>query len=47
MSLRENDHVLVMFASLRVENDVGVIDMLVVCEFLDIFPKDIYDLSSK
>lgn len=37
MSLRENDQVLVMFSSLRVESDVGASCMPVVCKFLDIF----------
>lgn len=35
---------LVMFAYLRVESDVKASVMLVVCEFVDIFPKDICDL---
>lgn len=37
MSMRENDQVLVMFTSLRVENDVRASEMSVVCEFPDIF----------
>lgn len=44
MSLRDNDQVLVVFASLRVENDVAACDMAMVCEFFDVFPKDICDL---
>lgn len=39
ISLRNNDRVLVMFASLRVENDVAASDMSVVCEFLMLFLK--------
>ena len=35
---------LVMFAYLRVESDVEANVMLVVCKFVDIFPKDICDL---
>lgn len=35
---------LVMLASLRVESDVVVSDMLVVCKFPDVFPKDIGNL---
>lgn len=47
MSLTENDQVFVMFASLRVENDVAASDMLVVCEFIDVFPEDTCDLPPK
>ena len=34
----------VMFASLTVESETGVGDLLVVNEFLDVFPEDIVDL---
>lgn len=49
ISLRENDHILLMFASLRMENDVMVSDVTIsdmstVCEFPDVFPKDICEL---
>lgn len=44
MSLREYEHVLVMFASLGVESDVMASNMPMVCEFLDVFSEDIYDL---
>lgn len=44
MSLREDDQVLVMFASLRVESDVVASDIPMVCEFPDVFPEDICDL---
>ncbi|XP_050887118.1 uncharacterized protein LOC127092316 [Lathyrus oleraceus] len=44
ISLREKNQVLVMFASLRMENDVVASDMLAVFEFSDVFPKDICDL---
>lgn len=47
MFLKRDDHVLVMFASLRVESKVVVVYMLVVCEFSDIFLEDISDLSSE
>jgi len=36
--------VFVMFASLTVESETGVGDLLVVNEFLDVFPEDIVDL---
>lgn len=39
ISLRENDQVLMMFASLKMENDVATSDMPVVCEFLMFFLK--------
>lgn len=44
MTLRENDQVLMMFESLRVEKDMTASDMPVVCEFLDVFFEDICDL---
>ncbi|XP_050920002.1 uncharacterized protein LOC127137594 [Lathyrus oleraceus] len=47
MSLREDDQVLVMFASLRVESDVVASDMHVVCEFPGVFPEDICDLPTE
>ncbi|XP_050908109.1 uncharacterized mitochondrial protein AtMg00860-like [Lathyrus oleraceus] len=47
MFLWEGDQVLVMFASLRVENDWAASDMSVVCKFPDVFPEDICDLHSK
>lgn len=47
MSLREDDQLLVMFASLIVEYDVVASDMLVVCEFPNMFLKDICDLLSE
>lgn len=47
MSLRENDQVLLMFASLRVGRDVMVSGMLVVCEFPYVFPEGIRDLPLK
>lgn len=43
MFLKNNDHVLVMFASLRVENNVEASDMHGVCEFPGVFLKDICD----
>lgn len=43
-SLRENEQVLVLFTSLRMENNVAASDISVVCEFLDVFPNDICDL---
>lgn len=39
MFFRENEQVLVVFASLRVENDVAASDILVVCEVLNTFMK--------
>lgn len=47
MSLRENDQVLVMFVSLRVENDVVASDNPAVCEFSDVFPEHICDFPSE
>lgn len=47
MSSREEDQMLVMFTSLRVECDVVASDMLVMCEFPYVFPEDICDLPSK
>lgn len=44
MSLRENYQLLVMFASLRMDNNVANSDIPMVCEFPNIFPKDICDL---
>lgn len=44
MSLRDGDQLLVMFASLRVESNVMASDMPVICEFPNIFPKDIGEL---
>lgn len=44
MPLREDDQVLVMFASVRVERDVMANDMSIVCEFPDVFYEDVYDL---
>lgn len=41
MSLREDDQVLVMFVSLRVNDDVVASDMHVVCEFPHVFPEDV------
>lgn len=46
-SLKENDHVSTMFASLRVNRDVMASDLLVVYDFPDVFPKDICELTSK
>lgn len=43
MSLRVNGQVLMMFAYLRVKNDVVASDIQVVCEFPDVFPEDIGD----
>lgn len=43
MSLKQEDQVLVMF-SLKVEDKAEIVN-LVVCEFSDIFPNDIGDLS--
>lgn len=47
MSLRENDQMLVTFASLRVDNDVRSSDMPLVCEVLDVFPEYICDFPLK
>lgn len=47
MSLREDDQVLVMSASVIVENNVATNDMSVVCEFPDIFREDICDFPPK
>lgn len=47
MFSREDDQVLTMLTSLRVESEVVVSDMYVVCEFPDVFPEYIYDLSLK
>lgn len=46
MSLRKNDQVLVMFTSLRIENNVASSDIPLVCEFPNVFPENIFDLSS-
>lgn len=47
MSSRKDDQMLVMFASLRVEYDVAASDVSVVCEFPDMFPRDICDLPQE
>lgn len=44
MFLREDDQVLMLFDSLRVEGDVKASVMPVVCVFPDVFTKDIIDL---
>lgn len=44
MSLREDDQVLVMFASLRLESEVVMVDLPIMCEFPDVLPEDIIDL---
>lgn len=41
MRLREDDQMLMMFASLRVESEVVSVELHVVCEFPDVFPEDI------
>lgn len=46
MFLKQHDQVLVMFSSLRKDNKAVVINIPIVCEFLDFFPKDISDLPS-
>lgn len=44
MSLKEDDHVLMVFASLSVrKSNIVASDMLVVSEFLDVFSEDICD----
>lgn len=43
--LKDETHVFDMFASLKVETRVVIVDLLVVCEFSDVFPNDISDLS--
>lgn len=47
MSFKEDGRVRMMFASLKVESDVVASDIHVVCEFPDVFPEDIFDLSSE
>lgn len=44
MSLREDDQVLVLFTSLRMESNVVASVMFAVCEVSDVFPEDICDL---
>jgi len=44
VSLGEEAKVFLMFASLKVESEAGVGELPVVCEFPDIFLKDIVDL---
>lgn len=39
MSLKENDQMFVMSASLRMKSDVEATDIPMVCEFPDVFPK--------
>ncbi|MCI78642.1 enzymatic polyprotein, partial [Trifolium medium] len=44
ISLKEQENVLVMFASLMMEEKSEVGALPVVCEFPDVFPDDILDL---
>lgn len=44
MSLKQDDHVLMMFASLRVEREAEIDNLPVVCKFPNFFPEDISDL---
>ncbi|MCI50445.1 cellular nucleic acid-binding protein [Trifolium medium] len=43
-SVKAQEDVFVMFASLRVEEKAEVDALPVVCEFVDVFPDDILDL---
>ncbi|XP_058778997.1 uncharacterized protein LOC131652998 [Vicia villosa] len=47
MSLEEKDQMLMMFASLRVDCEAVSVEMTVVCEFPDVFPKDISNFLPK
>lgn len=47
LSLRENDQVLVIFASMRVDRIVVASVMHVVCKFPNVFPRDICNLPPK
>lgn len=47
MSLKKDDNMFVMFTSLRVESKVVIVDLLIVCEFPDVFPEDINDFLTE
>lgn len=47
MSLRGCDQMVMMFSSLRVENEFASVELPVVCEFADVFPEDISDFPSE
>ncbi|XP_050877191.1 uncharacterized protein LOC127080950 [Lathyrus oleraceus] len=47
MSLKESSQLLLMFTSLRVEEEAMIIDLSVVCEFPDVFPNNISDLPQE
>lgn len=44
MSLRQDAQVLMMYASLKVESEVDIVNLPVVCELPNVFPNDIGDL---
>lgn len=44
MSLRQDAQVIMMYASLKVESEVDLVNLPVVCELPNVFPNDIGDL---
>ncbi|MCI48338.1 cellular nucleic acid-binding protein, partial [Trifolium medium] len=44
-SLKECAEVFAIFASLKLENEVKMKELPVVCEFPDVFPEDVSDVS--
>lgn len=44
MSLKQDAQVLMMFASLTIESEVAIVNLLIVCEFPYVFLDDIGDL---
>ncbi|MCI96063.1 cellular nucleic acid-binding protein, partial [Trifolium medium] len=43
-SLKEHAEIFAMFASLKLENEVKMEELPVVCEFPDVFPGDVSDV---
>ncbi|MCI33768.1 cellular nucleic acid-binding protein, partial [Trifolium medium] len=44
-SLKEHTEMFMMFASLKLEGGVKMEELSIVCEFPDVFPEDISDVS--
>lgn len=47
ISLKKNDQVLMMFASMSLNSEASSVDFPVVCEFRDLLPKGIIDFPSE